>query len=273
MTGSNPPLDFSVAADTLEHLLDCRNYKLQIPHYQRPYQWGKADIYSLLQDLHKTHRTKTNLVGGSDQHLLLGSIVLYQRTGDVFHDVVDGQQRLSSLVLLHSALYVRLEEQLAKLGSGTLAEPVSKAKSQLDSLKQCLVSEKAQLLTVRSPQDTKQDESASQIRTWDSLCSLLDVQADKVNAMSGRYAKMWARMYNFIGRMYCSSSKNCPQTHIESLLSFVTHIRKNVYLSITVISNMKLALRSFVRCNATGECMQQSATVTSCSCVPQIDVQ
>lgn len=69
---------------------------LHLPEYQRPYRWGEAELGRLLEDLrqyfHPPH--------GAPAHLFyLGSIILHQ-DGEGRLNIIDGQQRLTTMALL-----------------------------------------------------------------------------------------------------------------------------------------------------------------------------
>jgi len=71
--------------------------KLNIPSYQRPYKWDIQNIEDLFLDI-------SNAISDEDKYRTkfkyrIGTIILH-RTGDDTYDVVDGQQRIISLVLL-----------------------------------------------------------------------------------------------------------------------------------------------------------------------------
>ena len=76
----------------------------RIPEYQRPYVWGKDQIAELLQDLSDAMNRDENT------QYFLGSMVLQKRTSEknntkyVEYDVLDGQQRLTTLFLLMSVI-------------------------------------------------------------------------------------------------------------------------------------------------------------------------
>jgi len=73
----------------------------QIPDYQRPYSWTKDHVDELFDDLTDTlDEAKENNI--ESPHYFLGSIVVIKRPdGDNKKaDVVDGQQRLTTLTLL-----------------------------------------------------------------------------------------------------------------------------------------------------------------------------
>ncbi len=71
----------------------------QIPIYQRPYQWGKEQCEELLNDLFENYEDH-----GEDDYFC-GSLVFIQSDeGNKTYDIVDGQQRLSTFILLAKVL-------------------------------------------------------------------------------------------------------------------------------------------------------------------------
>ena len=79
------------------------DYVFTIPGYQRPYSWGKEQAQELLDDL-------VSALGAAPEQLseaapyFLGSIVLIKGDASAEATVVDGQQRLTTLTLLLSAI-------------------------------------------------------------------------------------------------------------------------------------------------------------------------
>ncbi|GAA8057016.1 DUF262 domain-containing protein [Helicobacter pylori] len=71
----------------------------RIPNYQRPYQWGKEQCEELLNDLFENYEDH-----GEDDYFC-GSLVFIQSDeGNKTYDIVDGQQRLSTFILLAKVL-------------------------------------------------------------------------------------------------------------------------------------------------------------------------
>ncbi|MFT2773394.1 DUF262 domain-containing protein [Helicobacter pylori] len=71
----------------------------QIPIYQRPYQWGEEQCKELLNDLFENYEDH-----GEDDYFF-GSLVFIQSDeGNKTYDIVDGQQRLSTFILLAKVL-------------------------------------------------------------------------------------------------------------------------------------------------------------------------
>ncbi|GAA8375482.1 hypothetical protein HpBT211_09320 [Helicobacter pylori] len=78
----------------------------QIPIYQRPYQWGKEQCKELLNDLFENYEDH-----GEDDYFC-GSLVFIQSDKDNKTDIVDGQQRLSTFILLAKVLATLYSERL-----------------------------------------------------------------------------------------------------------------------------------------------------------------
>lgn len=85
---------------------DRKPYQFNIPHYQRGYRWGEQEITELLDDLWEFQ---------SDQHMgdfyCLQPIVVKKNEKDSnLYDVLDGQQRLTTLYLILVYLEDRMKE-------------------------------------------------------------------------------------------------------------------------------------------------------------------
>jgi hypothetical protein len=108
-------------------------FVFHIPPYQRPYAWGAEQAGALFDDLVGFMRQAPDDVEDAGPYFL-GSVVLIKKAPskpDV--DVVDGQQRLTTLTILLSALRSRLESAYAAGVSemlGDLPNVVKKIKGQ-----------------------------------------------------------------------------------------------------------------------------------------------
>ncbi|MET7879874.1 DUF262 domain-containing protein [Micromonospora profundi] len=75
------------------------DFDFMIPHYQRPYAWGIEQALQLLDDLEDA------LVRDAAEPYFLGSLVLVKPNEDEPQaDVIDGQQRLTTLTILLAVL-------------------------------------------------------------------------------------------------------------------------------------------------------------------------
>lgn len=87
----------------------CDDYLFTIPNYQRPYSWEEEHCTQLLDDLHSF------AFKGEDFNDLppyfLGSAVIIKRPNVRNAQIVDGQQRLTTLTILLSCLRYVIEEK------------------------------------------------------------------------------------------------------------------------------------------------------------------
>ncbi|USZ14022.1 DUF262 domain-containing HNH endonuclease family protein [Moraxella sp. FZFQ2102] len=81
---------------TIEQLLSQEDHYL-IPVYQRNYAWGGVEIGQLVQDLYKAFEQD------KDKAYYLGTLVVHHRA-DGRYEVIDGQQRLTTLHILNKCL-------------------------------------------------------------------------------------------------------------------------------------------------------------------------
>jgi hypothetical protein len=88
------------------------DYVFRIPGYQRPYAWGIEQARELLDDLLAFMQAESGAVESMAPYFL-GSIVLIKQEGNPEADVVDGQQRLTTLTLLLSAIRATVEDARA----------------------------------------------------------------------------------------------------------------------------------------------------------------
>lgn len=74
------------------------DFEFVIPRYQRPYAWQVEQAQDLFEDL------KDFAAAAPDEGYFLGSIVLIKDDGKPHADVIDGQQRLTTLTILLAVL-------------------------------------------------------------------------------------------------------------------------------------------------------------------------
>ena len=78
-------------------------YVFTVPGYQRPYSWNREQARDLITDLTDALRDSTGKISDMSPYFL-GSIVLIKDEGAPDADIVDGQQRLTTLTILLAAL-------------------------------------------------------------------------------------------------------------------------------------------------------------------------
>jgi len=80
-----------------------KDVRFIIPKYQREYTWGRDNWDALLDDISE-----------NPEGHFIGSIICINKSGDTFDtqdlELVDGQQRLTTLTLLYAAIYKKISE-------------------------------------------------------------------------------------------------------------------------------------------------------------------
>lgn len=79
---------------SVSHVFDNINYI--VPIYQRNYAWGELQIVQLIEDIESS-------IDGSSKNYFLGNLIVNQTDNNVY-EVIDGQQRLTTLYLLEKYL-------------------------------------------------------------------------------------------------------------------------------------------------------------------------
>ena len=69
---------------------------VNIPHYQRPYKWGEDQIKHLFSDY-----LKNRITSEESSEYFLGSLVTVKKHDKDCHDIIDGQQRVTTVFLLN----------------------------------------------------------------------------------------------------------------------------------------------------------------------------
>jgi len=87
-----------------------KDFDYHIPSYQRPYSWDEGHTETLFQSLYDFYSEKH-----TDDYFL-GSIVLIKQDNIAHADVVDGQQRLTTLTILLATIANHLTEESFKNG-------------------------------------------------------------------------------------------------------------------------------------------------------------
>lgn len=79
----------------------------EIPPYQRPYSWERENIQQLLDDIVEAYEAH-------DREYFIGSLITIERNRDRLYDVVDGQQRLTTLNIIIARIRDHISDAAAK---------------------------------------------------------------------------------------------------------------------------------------------------------------
>ncbi|GAA8581882.1 DUF262 domain-containing protein [Helicobacter pylori] len=102
----------------LHQILVDSEYFYQVPDYQRPYVWDKDHLGALIDDLVGSY---TN---NKEDEYFCGSIVIAENQKDNRWDVVDGQQRLTSFIILACTILKLYKHSLGKKSEDFIKESI-----------------------------------------------------------------------------------------------------------------------------------------------------
>ena len=91
----------------------------QVPIYQRNYAWEDTEINALVKDVLDSYEKDSNSV------YYIGTLVTYKR-GDNLYEVIDGQQRLTTIYLLLKALDIAIKNKLTYTARQISKETIEK---------------------------------------------------------------------------------------------------------------------------------------------------
>ncbi|GAA7649201.1 DUF262 domain-containing protein [Helicobacter pylori] len=203
----------------------------QIPTYQRPYQWTKGNCEKLLDDLFSSYECykESDYFCGS---LVLIAIGTDSKTSTETYDVVDGQQRLSTFILLAKVLATLYNEHLNK----TSRDFLEKSLGDTDG-------EKRKRLTFNIIGLNAKDDFQGALDFFDDL-DASEVKNSKINDPSkgkNNYLKNAICLINYL-----------REKEIENINDFIKWLYLKVIFIRTTCSNISMALRIFSVLNARG---------------------
>lgn len=115
---------------SLYQILIQENKFYKVPNYQRPYSWGKDNVFDLVDELVKFYDED------KDKEYFCGSLVLVKNDKDKRFSVIDGQQRLTTFTLLACVIKDTYEHELSQEAKECLLKSIqdSSEKSELKFL-------------------------------------------------------------------------------------------------------------------------------------------
>ncbi len=195
----------------------------QIPIYQRPYQWTEENCKKLLDDLLSSYECykESDYFCGS---LVLIAIGTDSATNAKTYDVVDGQQRLSTFILLAKVLATLYNNEV--LNNKTSKDFLEKSLGDTDG-------EKRKRLTFNTIGLNAKDDFQDALDFFDDL----DASENNKN----NYLKNAVCLKNYL-----------KEKEIENINAFIKWLYFKVVFIKTTCPNISMALRIFSVLNARG---------------------
>ncbi|MGL2523997.1 DUF262 domain-containing protein [Helicobacter pylori] len=197
----------------------------QIPDYQRPYQWTEKNCEKLLDDLFSSYEYY------KESGYFCGSLVLIvintdSETNAKTYDVVDGQQRLSTFILLAKVLATLYNNEV--LNNKTSKDFLEKSLGDTDG-------EKRKRLTFNTIGLNAKDDFVYALEHFN------DSQASKNKNNKNNYLKNAVCLKNYL-----------KEKEIKDINDFIKWLYFKVVFIKTTCPNVSMALRIFSVLNARG---------------------
>lgn len=202
-------------------------YPLVIPRWQRDFSWEPDDqIKVFLEDLTEFYEEARNV---RHRYYLLGQVIVVGNEADEF-EVVDGQQRMTTLFLLLTALHNSLSTQFDPLNTSEATA--------FSSLHKCIADDSSKV-RLQSP-----FQEGTQV-----LQHLFNSQGSNPNVL-GSLSRTQQNLVSVYGYIEDWISSNL-QTK-EEIIEFSKLIMQKVYLTRLIIDDIPVALDYFEKMNRRG---------------------
>lgn len=104
----------NIDQSSIRKLFEDKKSDFLIPDYQRPYAWGEDECQTLWEDIFEFAFPDGNVNAfNHDEEYYLGPIVTFKNDNNK-KEIIDGQQRLTTLMLLLRAFYSKFENMSVK---------------------------------------------------------------------------------------------------------------------------------------------------------------
>ena len=220
---SGPPVS---APFNVSRVFD-ETYPLVIPRWQRDYSWDPDDqVKVFLEDLTEFFEDARN---EKHRYYLLGQVIVVVNDSDEY-EVVDGQQRLTTLFLLLTALLNSLR--------GKIDNEVTTEATTFASLLKCVGDDQSKV-RLQSP-----FQEGTQV-----LQHLLTTRTNTTNAL-GSLSRTQNNLVAVYG--YIEDWINSELREKENILDFSKVVMSKIYLTRLVIDDIPVALDYFEKMNRRG---------------------
>ncbi|MGL2403726.1 DUF262 domain-containing protein [Helicobacter pylori] len=205
----------------------------QIPIYQRPYQWTEENCKKLLDDLLSSYEyyRESDYFCGS---LVLIAIGTDSATNAKTYDVVDGQQRLSTFILLAKVLATLYNNEV--LNNKTSKDFLEKSLGDIDG-------EKRKRLTFNTIGLNAKDDFQGALDFFDDLDASKGKNSKSNDPSKGKN--------NYLKNAICLKNY-LKEKEIENINAFIKWLYLKVTFIKTTCPNISMALRIFSVLNARG---------------------
>jgi len=223
---------FEPITKSIEQLLENTDSFYNVPEYQRPYSWEDENIEAMWDDIYSAFDRH-------DDSYFLGSMVFVSKKDKM--EIVDGQQRIASLIILFSVIRDKFGEEIKKANTSLYNRIHNAIRSNINE--ESRLKFKPQI----RERNKFEDEIVNAIKLNDK-CEQDDTESKFLNA-----AKIFC---NKVKRVYESGG-------IERLIDFVEYILTRVEVIAIRCNDMGYAINLFMILNDRGLQLTNSDLIKS----------
>ena len=211
-----------------------QEYFFRVPEYQRPFSWEPDNFEDLIDDL---------LSANHQQEYFLGTIVLHKRNEQNDYDIVDGQQRITSIMVLLACLRDIAGNQEYKKG---IQDKIVQPRNVVDGI---------------------QEKKRLTVRDWKIFKDLIITEnGTKESRKIHDLPEPECRYYNAIS-IFNERLKGLKENEIEDIINFLS--QKCVIISLAT-STFDDAFRLFTIVNDRGKQLRRIDILKSLNLAPDV---
>ena len=211
-----------------------QDFFFRVPEYQRPFSWDTDNFEDLIDDI----------VGATkDQEYFLGTIVLHYREDKGHYDIVDGQQRITSIMILLACLRDLVEDNDFKIA---LQDKILQKKNVADG-----IPEKVRLEVKDRQIFGEVVLAAHGTNTKRSEAGLPEPEWRYVNAVNVFRAKL----------------EKLPQTELQRIITFISQKCVVIYVATSAFDD---AFRLFTIVNDRGKQLRRIDVLKALNIAPDV---
>ncbi len=224
-----------------------QNSKFEIPEIQRDYSWdAKKEVSKLLEDLWKYHKVTDHKT--SPQYFI-GTIIIYSANKEEeYKQIMDGQQRITSLCCLMAAIKTIIEEESKNANKNLCEELEDMAESIEDDFLFELKNKRA--LPKLKPKTPDSEATIKKMIQLDGKSPKSAFYGEDKSVVNGRIFKALDWFYTRILEL---AKEENHENYLEEITSFYENISKRVVVTLTTTTTIGMAFQMFVSVNGAGK--------------------
>ena len=233
--------NYYVESNSLRQVFDDQT-RYVVPDYQRPYNWEKVQVEELCDDLFDRYPADPTQ---KNEEYMLGPIVMFKKNQTDF-EIIDGQQRLVTLMLLFCAFRDSLKQYL---NSSDGESPLKFSMKDIDQL----INPDADNIYLNNSKD------------HDVLCDIrkgLKSKSVKRSKVMRNYDILLNRTNELCQKYEIQGSKK-PQIEIRAIQHIISDLKDKISFVRVDVSNENYSHQIFQSLNSKGQKLNQADLIKS----------